>query len=363
MNPTLRYPFPDAPAFGTTLDIGAGVRWLRMPLPMSLGHINLYLIDGGEGWYIVDTGIAGEQTQAYWQEILDNCLEGRPVIGIIVTHMHPDHIGQAGWLTRKLRVPCYMTLGEYYTARTLVSMDVKSTDWDVEAFFRGAGFDDDYLSGLKKNRLGFGKMIEELPASYIRLREGDLMSWGGQDWRVVIGEGHSPEHACLYNAGRKVMIAGDQIIANITSNVSVMAMEPQANPLNLWLNSLEALKAIPDDTLILPAHGLPFYGVQLRLQQLIDHHEDHMEALEEACLSSRTALSLLPVLFKRKLDQSQIGLAIGECIAHLHLLMQRGRIARLTDADGVYQYTTTDPSVANRRGKKEHHLDEAPLQV
>jgi glyoxylase-like metal-dependent hydrolase (beta-lactamase superfamily II) len=358
----LEYPFTEPPEFGASLEVMPGIHWLRMPLPMSLDHINLYLVDAGAGWYIIDTGLRGDAVQAHWQKIFANCLQGRPVLGIFVTHMHPDHVGQAGWLEEYWQAPVFMTLGEYYSARAIYAGLGAAVPRLAEQYYRRTGFDSVAIEKIREGARGFSRVIEPLPGAFLRVREDEVLQWGDRRMRVVVGQGHSPEHACLVDEANGVMFSGDQIIASITSNVSVMAIEPEANPLALWLESHHKMMSLPADILVLPAHGLPFRGVRTRLQQLIDHHEDHLQALEEACLQPRTAMSLLPVLFRRKLDEQDTLLALGECIAHLHLMLDRGTLERLL-VDDIYHYRTLDTSVALRVGKVQHLQDDDPIQV
>ncbi len=358
----LQYPFTEPPAFGNTLEISPGVHWLRMPLPIALDHINLYLVDAGDGWYIIDTGIKSDEVRRNWLQVFDNCLQGRPVIGIVATHMHPDHIGQAGWLEQYWQAPLYMTLGEYYSGRVFCSGPSESIPRLVEQFYRRAGFDSEAIVRIRQGIQGFSRVVEPLPGAYVRIQDRQILKWGDRELQVVVGSGHSPEHACLLDVGNGLLFSGDQIIANISANVSVTAVEPEGNPLQHWLDSHRRMLALPGDLLVLPAHGLPFRGVRTRLRQLIEHHEDHLEALEEACLEPRTAMSLLPVLFKRKLRERETMLALGECIAHLHLLLARNRVERLL-LDGVYHYRSLDASVADRVGRVLHVRDDEPILV
>lgn len=358
----LEYPFTEAPEFGKTIEIAPGVLWLRMPLPMALDHINLYLVEADEGWYIVDTGIKGDEVQAHWETIFKTALGDKPVIGIVVTHMHPDHLGQAGWLEQRWNAPLHMTQGEYFTGCTFCAGPGKQMPILARQFYEHAGYSEDEIQGMRQRAAGFASIVEPMPGAFIRLMDEDQLQWGDRQLKVVVGRGHSPEHACLLDADNGLLFSGDQIIATITSNVSVMPIEPQANPLKLWLESHKKMMSLPEDVLVLPAHGLPFRGVRERLQQLIDHHEDHIAALEEACLEAQPAMALLPVLFKRELDDFERSLALGECIAHLHLMLNRGIIERLL-IDGVYHYQTLDKSVAERVGKVQHKQDEDPMLV
>ncbi|MGI9283967.1 MAG: MBL fold metallo-hydrolase [Pseudomonadales bacterium] len=359
---SLRYPFENTPEPGTIKQVADGVYWLRMPLPMALDHINLYLLEDEAGWYIVDTGMRGEDKQKYWQQIFDTSLGGKPVIGVIVTHMHPDHVGQAGWLTEKWRVPLYMTRLEYLQARVLVGMP-GGVSWTTEQHMHRIGLSAEYIDKVRQSSWGFGDIVEPLPMAYKRLAAGTVLPIGGNDWRVIIGEGHSPEHACLYSSALNVLLSGDQVIPRITSNISVMASEPEANPLADWLSSLQQFFDLPDDTLILPSHNTPFYGLHERVAFLLQHHEDHMVALEKACVQPQTAVELLPVLFKRKLVDSQITMALGECVAHLNLLIARERVSLTLDYNGVYQYQTIDPEVSARQLSADYFKDEPPVMV
>ncbi len=339
----LQYPFEQIPQPGHTLEVAPGVLWLRMPLPMALDHINLYLLDDGDGWWIIDTGIGGKTTQGHWLRIFEHELGGRPVKAVLATHMHPDHVGQAGWLCERWRVPLYMTFGEYYSARVFSAMTADDIGWTTETYFQQVGMGPEHVDAMRRNWRGFGSVAERLPGAFRRLAEGTTLGIGGHEWRVMVGRGHSPEHACLYSESLGVLLSGDQVIPRISPNVGVMPTEPEADPLALWFDSLRRFRSLPEDTLVLPAHNTPFRGLHPRLNALIAHHEDHLLALEQACAESpRCARDLLPVLFSRELDASQLGMALGECVAHLNHLYLAGRLLREVH-DGVHLYRTRDP--------------------
>ena len=364
----LTYPFKDHPTPGTTREVAPGVRWLTMPMGGGLNHINLYLLEDERGWVVVDTGLQTEETNKWWQKIFATELNGKPVVAVVCTHFHPDHIGQALAITEQFECPFYMTRSEYFQARTFANSGPSSHMSRMSTeFYTRAGMDLSALEAMQegwnaKNRTVF--RMPELPSGYRRLRDGDQAKFGGRYWRVVVGDGHSPEHACLYCESLNLMISGDQILPIITSNVSVHPTEPEANPLNDWLQSHERLAWIPDETFILPAHNLPFYGVSERLHELIDHHEERMLAVEEYCTEKRTSVELLPIMFKRKLDGRQIMMALGEAIAHLHLLMHRKRIRRILDDDGVYRYLAVDPNLQDRAHPAHHEpLLSGPIEV
>ncbi|MFM7273749.1 MAG: MBL fold metallo-hydrolase, partial [Gammaproteobacteria bacterium] len=315
----LVYPFPQVPAPGGVIEIRPGVLWVRMGLPMALDHINLYLLEDHDGWWIVDTGLKGEQTRRHWEQIFATALGGKPVKALLCTHCHPDHIGQAGWFSERWHAPLWMSYGEYYTARVFATPATEGPLWEGVDFYRAAGAPESFLERIAQRRSGFSGLVEPLPRSFHRIADTEVLEIGGHRWEAVTGHGHSPEHLCLLDRARGLLLSGDQVIPIITSNVSVMAMEPEANPMAAWLDSHRRFLGLPDDVLVLPAHNTPFTGLHARLRALIAHHEDHLEALEEACTRPQTAMELLPVLFRRPLDGDHLSMALGECIAHLNL--------------------------------------------
>lgn len=364
----LEYPWDEHPAPGTTLEVVPGVRWLSMPMPGSLSHINLYLLEDDDGWWIVDTGLSTPNVTELWHQIFDSQLDGRPVVGVICTHMHPDHIGQAAMITNHFHCPLYMTRAEYYQARAFSgSGGSHHSSWLGQEFYSRAGMPSDYLEELAQmwsKRSAEGMSMPDMPSGYERLEDGQTLSIGGNVWRVMVGSGHSPEHACLYSAALKTMISGDQILPIITSNVSVHPTEPNANPLKDWMDSHDEFLSTPADTLVLPAHNLPFHGVRERLRELISHHDDRMLAIEEACVEPQIAKDLLPVLFARELDPRQMMMALGEAIAHLHLLMHRNRIQRTLHEDGVYRFLSIDPDLKRRAHPEAHDApSDGPVMV
>jgi len=337
--PALTYPLGAAPGQGEAVEVAPGVLWLRMRLPMALNHINLWALEDGAGWTLVDTGMQTEETVAAWQAVLEGPLAGRPVKRVICTHMHPDHIGMAGWLTRRFDCPLWISRLEYLTCRTLVADTGREAPPDAIRFYRGAGWDSAALERYKARFGGFGKMVYALPDSYRRITAGDEVLIGDRAWRAVVGRGHSPEHVCLYCPQLGVLISGDQVLPRITPNVSVFPTEPDADPLTDWLESLAAIAlAVPGEVLVLPSHNDPFHGLHARIQQLIDGHERALLRLTEALREPKTASEVFELLFRRRVDGEVLAMATGESIAHLNCLLRRGLISRETDATGVLWY-------------------------
>ena len=361
-----RYPIEEPPAPGTTIEVAPGVKWLQMPLPFSLNHINLYLIEDGEGWAIVDTGIRDEGVQEIWQEIFDKEMDGKPVTKVIATHMHPDHLGNAGWICRKWDVEFYISRTEFYHSRGISGAHVGAFPDEAMRFYYRGGLAQQTMDEIAERGFGnYGEIVETLPMSYRRLMDGDVLELGGKPWKIITGSGHSPEHVCLYCEERDILISGDQVLPRITSNVSVHPMEPEENPLKFWLAShRKFLNELPETAFVLPAHNRPFYGLHDRLNFLIHHHEDRMQALMETCVEPKKASDLLDVLFERELDSFQMMLAIGECYAHLHCLMERNRMTRFLGEDGIYRFQCTDHSRALHETRVEHDKrDPEPMMV
>jgi glyoxylase-like metal-dependent hydrolase (beta-lactamase superfamily II) len=332
------YPFAEPPVPGTVLEVAPGVHWVRMPLPFSLKWINLWLLEDGDGWTVVDTGIPNSETKAHWRTIFDTVLGGKPVKRVIVTHMHPDHIGLAGWMTRKWQCDLWISRLEYVSCRMLVADTGREAPEAGVKFYRAAGWEQEDLDRYVDRFGGFGKAVSQLPDAFQRLSDGAEISIGGRAWRIVTGCGHSPEHACLWQPDINVFISGDQILPRISSNVSVFPTEPEADPLSDWINSCRKLKAtIPEDVLVLPAHNEPFYGAHKRLDALVDGHERALGRLLTKLEEPRKVLDTFTTLFARTIEKDSLGMATGEALAHLNCLKKRGLVTSV-QADGTTLY-------------------------
>jgi glyoxylase-like metal-dependent hydrolase (beta-lactamase superfamily II) len=342
LTPSLHFPVATPPGAGETLRIAPGVEWLRMPLPFALDHINLWLLEDGPGWTIVDTGYAMAETRARWERVFADRLGGLPVTRIIATHHHPDHIGLAGWLAERWHVPLWATEKEWLFAR-LMTRSGDDSGVLRRDFASRAGLGEAACELFAEHHQGYRRGVSSVPSSFQRLADGLVVEIGGREWRVIVGEGHSPELACLYCAETGVLISGDQVLPKISPNVSVQAHEPESDPLLRFLCSLDRLRAaVPPETFVLPSHNLPFLGLHERIDDLSAHHQARCGEIIAACRDPHSAAELMLVLFRRALDRHQMAFALGEALAHLHYLMGRGELARVLGSDGVNRFTRSD---------------------
>ena len=334
---SLEYPFPEIPAPGTTREVAPGIHWLSMPLPFQLDHINLWLMEEESGWTVVDTGIGNAQTRGLWEKIL----EGKKVTRVIVTHYHPDHAGNAAWLCQRSGAELWMTQGEYLTAHAVRTSTAGYTADAVLAVFRRNGLDEKRAAAMAGGRNRYAALVPEFPFSYRRIIEGDEVPIGRHRWQAIIGHGHAPEHLSLFSKAANVLIAGDMLLSTISTNVSVWSIDPEGDPLRLFLDSVARYRDLPEDVLVLPSHGKPFRGAHRRVLELEKHHQARFADLEgELKKKPQSACELLGVLFRRPLDAHQTFFAMGEAIAHLHYLYYAGRARRAVDPDGIMRYAT-----------------------
>lgn len=335
----VNYPLERSPDAGQAMDIAPGVKWLRLPLPFMLNHINVWLLQDGDGWAIVDTGLFTNTTREIWDYIFETHLDNARITRVLVTHLHPDHVGCAGWLAHRFGIELWMSREEYLLCRVLVADTGKPAPAASLGFYTAAGFATEDLDRYMEHFGAFGQVVSPLPESYRQLRAGQTVRIGNYRWEIIVGRGHSPEHACLYCRELNVLISGDQILPTISSNVSVYPTEPAANPLAHWFESLHRLKQLlPADVLCLPAHGLPFNGAHIRLDQLIAEHEDGLAKLRKICREPRRALDVFPALFKSRINDKNLIMATGEAISHLNYLVEKGEMSCEPDAQGVNWY-------------------------
>jgi glyoxylase-like metal-dependent hydrolase (beta-lactamase superfamily II) len=335
----LQYPFSDVPSPGSAVEVAPGVHWLSMPLPFQLNHINLWLLEDEGAWTLVDCGIGNDQTRALWVRLFERV---RKVRRVILTHYHPDHAGNAAWLCERFGAELWTTQGEYLTAHAVRASAAGYTKDAVLSVFRKNGLEEARYEAMAEGGNRYAALVPEFPYSYRRIIEGDRIRVGGNEWRAIIGHGHAPEHLSLFSKELNTVIAGDMLLSTISTNVSVWSIDPEGDPLRLFLDSIRRYRELPADVLVLPSHGKPFRGAHERVAQLEKHHEARLQELGQALGGEgKSAGELLGVLFRRKLDAHQTFFAMGEAIAHLHYLYYAGRASRSLGADGIMRYTNS----------------------
>lgn len=333
--PVLQYDSPRPQV--DLVDITPEIKRLRMPMPYALDHVNVYLLRVEGGWLIFDTGLDSPATRTIWEEVFSGPLRGEPVVGVCCSHYHLDHLGLAGYLTERWRVPLFITYEEYFSMRGWPD-NLEEVPWQHAEFFQRAGFPHELLQQTLV-MFRFSHHISPMPPSFIRLQEGSQIPIRGCDWRVIIGRGHSPEQALLFSADRGILISGDQLLPGISSNVSVSVVNPGDEPLSHWFASLDRLAEIPDHVLVLPGHEQPFRGARKRVQELRDHHESRFRMISDACADREpSAYELVRIMYPGPLGEFDLQLALGECLAHVRYQVSRGGLRERLDGAGVNRY-------------------------
>ena len=326
------------PQPGEAIPVAPGIWWIRMPLPFALDHINLWILEDGDGFTLVDTGYGIQATFDLWEKHFAGVMAGRAVKNVVVTHYHPDHVGSAGWLVERTGAPFWMTATEYLSAHAAREDFAGFDSENTIDLFVGNGLPASAVPERTRKGKGYVRGVPSLPKRYRRMMHGDKLTIGGREWEVITVFGHAPEHAALWCESLNVLISGDQVLPRITTNVGVWGNQPESNPLALFLGSLGKLAHVSDDALVLPSHDRVFRGVHPRIAQLHEHHERRLERLLEGCARPITACEAIPLLFKRQLDDHQLMFAMGESIAHLHYLHHGGKVQREIDAAGTRRF-------------------------
>ena len=338
MKNSICYPYEEIPKEGEMLEVAPKIYWIRLPLPLKLDHVNIYALDDGDSWTIIDTGFDTQKTRSIWTKLLNGPLKEKPVKRVLVTHYHPDHIGLAGWFQSQFSVELITTRTSWLMARMLVLDEQSEYTLESLNFYKRAGVPNTIYEKKKSERpFNFCDVVAPLPNGFKRVQEDGILNVGGINWRIKIGNGHAPEHITLWSTD--VVIGGDQLLPSISPNLGVYPSEPDANPVDEWLTSCKKLKKFATDTqLVLPGHKLPFTGLPLRLDQLIENHHGALQRLCTFLKKPRTVNDCFLTIFKREIKEDEYGLALGEAIAHLNYLYISKKISRKLTDNNVYHY-------------------------
>lgn len=337
---TMRHPWAEPPASGEAIEVAEGVLWMRLPLPMKLDHVNVYALDDGDGWTVIDTGFSSKETRTIWEKLMAGPLQGKPVNRVVVTHHHPDHIGNAGWFQSRHGAELVTTRTAWLFARMLTLDVQESCAQETLEYYRSAGMKPEiYDKRVAERPFNFADVVYPMPLGFTRIQQDDVFRMGGRDWDVHMGNGHAPEHATFWSRDDNLVITGDQILSSISPNIGVYATEPMADPLADWLEACERLAPLArPDHVALGGHKLPFTRLPLRMRQLIDNHHGALERLLECLDQPKTAAECFSTLFKRPIGEAEYGLALVESVAHVNHLYCIGKLDRTRRADGAWLY-------------------------
>lgn len=339
----IRYLFDKPPEPGATREVVPGLTWLRLPLPFILNHVNVWILDDGgtgrrAGVTVIDTGADKPDTRAIWERVINEDLKGRRINQLICTHGHPDHVGLAGWLVEKLNIDLHMTLAEWLAPQVWREEGLRPISPDVEAFYRNHGVPDDAIAKIRAVREASPFRNHPLPSNFVRFRDNEMIRFGKRNWKVLVNGGHADEHASFWSKKDGILIAGDQVLSRITPVVGVFPSQPHSDPLSDYLRSLVRLRKLPDDTLVLPSHGLPFRGLHTRLDELAGHHEKRLAQLMDLMKKPTSGCELAHGLFKKAMAEGQTLLALAETLAHAHHLVTKGQAKRIVAKSGNITY-------------------------
>ncbi len=336
---TVQYIIDKAPEQGVPFELRDWLYWTRLPLPFALNHVNIWALKGSKGWCFIDFGINRPVVQEMWTTLRKGIFKG-PIEALIATHFHPDHVGNAGWLYDQLseKPPFYMSQIEFLFTR-MISLDSDEIYRErFEKYYGAMGLAPDIIAEQMEMGNAYARNVTPAPMPFNRLSAGQIIRFADRDWRVMIGEGHAPEHVSLYCAAENILIVGDQILPKITPNISIWPHETSANNLKAFFKTLPQFKELPEDVLVLPSHGIPFTGLHQRINELYHHHDERLQHILDFCDHPVNGAEVMASLFPITLDKHQIFFAAGETIAHLNYLTEKGDLHRSKNERGVFFY-------------------------
>jgi glyoxylase-like metal-dependent hydrolase (beta-lactamase superfamily II) len=330
----LDFPWKAPAAPGEVTEVAKGLLWARLPLPFRLDHVNIWLLEEEDGWTVIDTGCATPEIMEVWERLLEGPMRGKPIIRVVATHGHVDHMGLTGSLVERFNADFMGTFAEWAWARLSHTHDVPRSSDTHHSYLVRNGFDDEEADKLVRSRRRFIDLSSPIPGWITEIRDGDKVRLGGMEWRVIVTRGHAFEHASFYNEENAILIAGDHVLPRISSVIAVYEMTPKGDPLGDYLDSFPQFDGISEGTLILPSHGLPYRGIHQRIAELRDHHRLRLDATAFFLSNPSTALELSRAMFPHIEGPDNIGFALGETLAHVNYLVARNIVEERLDDRG-----------------------------
>ncbi len=334
----IKFPVEIFPIDKKVLEIQTGIYWVKFLLPSMISHVNAYILEDKDGITIIDTGLSCAPCLKIWRHILSNEFKNKDIKRVIVTHHHPDHIGLMGWFKHNFNSEIWTSRSSWLMGRMLTLDKKKVVSKETLSFWMSAGMPQEILH--KKSLeppFNFRDFVENIPLGYRRIIDNEVLIIGNNKWHVKLIDGHAPEQVILFCPDLKIFISGDQILPGISPNLSVYPTEPTANPVADYIEGCENLLKINDSGyLVLPGHNLPFYGLNTRIKQLVNHHRSALKRIEDFINEKpKSAYDIFLPLFKRKINNSEMVLALGESVAHLNFLWYKNIIKKDVNKEGV----------------------------
>ena len=325
VNKTESLPVSDCRPEIVATKFGDEVTQLKVPLPFRLNHINCYLVQGIRGLVLIDTGLNTDVSKSVWRDFLESQYLTQPIVAIVLTHLHPDHIGMSHWLQNELDIPVYLAAADIAMVRSLWCADSDSSKKAFSAHWGQFGLPVDMFNQLVERRASYKGLVHDLPRELSVLDEGIVDTLLGPDWSMVRVPGHSAGHVCLYHSPTRDMLTGDHVLPRITPNIS-LHVEGSRNPLHDYIQSLYLIREY-DCARYFPAHGAVGNDLCERALEIIQHHDEKCQKILANTGSAETVFEFMPLLFDKVIPAHQWMFAYGETAAHLVYMAQQGLLA------------------------------------
>lgn len=316
---------------GEAAEVIEGVWQIKLPVPFPLGFISVYLIEGEDGWTLIDAGYDYPPAREAWTAgaTAAGCDLSRDVSKIVVTHFHPDHIGAARWLQEVSAAPVFMLEQEIPFARRL--WGAPDAGPFVDLLVRYGMPPEMAEKGAAGMRSGLA-----LPEDLSPLSAGEKVPLGSGAARVLHAPGHADHQLVLHDEGRRTLYAADHLMLGITPNIGIWP-ETEPRPLDRYLSSLDGMRNLEVD-LVLPGHGPVFHDLEGRIAEVSAHHTERLGAMRATLEAGpRTPYEVSRIVFRGTLSVYQRCFALAETLAHLDHLAFEGRARARQGAKTTYE--------------------------